>query len=143
MESKERPREHSASGSKSLRLVLWITQILLAVSFGMAGWMKGTYEIPTLAMYVPWADDVPRMLVRFIGACEFLGALALVLPAATRVKPGLTPLAAALLALTMLFAIGFHIARGETHVLVMPLLLGLLSALVAWGRWSKAPILKR
>jgi hypothetical protein len=43
----------------------------------------------------------------------------------------------------MVFAVGFHLARGETQSLVMPLILGLLSAFVAWGRRYKAPIPQR
>lgn len=135
--------ERTANGTKSLRFVLWITQLLLAVMFGISGWMKSTYAAEQLAMYVPWSPDVPLALVRFIGAMEFLGALGLVLPSVTRVKPGLTSLAAAFLSLTMVFAIGFHLARGETASVSLPLILGLLAAFVAWGRWYKAPIAPR
>jgi putative oxidoreductase len=128
------------TGGRALRFVLWFTQLVLALVFGMAGWMKATFPLETLALYVPWSPHVPAVLVRLIGAAEFLGALALVLPALTRVKPGLTPLAAALLSLTMVFAIGFHLARGESFAVAMPLMLGLLALFVAWGRTTKAPI---
>jgi putative oxidoreductase len=135
--------EHTAHGTRSLRFVLWITQILLAFMFGMSGWMKSLYPLEQLVMYVPWSADVPAGLVRFIGVAELLGALGLVLPAATRVRPGLTTIAAALLALTMVFAIGFHLARGETGAVTMPVLLGLLSGFVAWARQNRAPITPR
>jgi putative oxidoreductase len=131
---------NSRPATKSLRFVLWITQLLLAVVFGMAGWMKATYDLTELAMYVPWSPDVPTVLVRFIGISEFLGALALVLPALTRVKPMLTPLAAGLLALAMVLAVVFHLVRGESYAVAMPLILALLSAFVAWGRAKKAEI---
>lgn len=130
-------------GDKSLRFVLWITQALLAFVFCMAGWMKVTYAPEMLALYVPWAPDVPLALIRFIGAAEFLGGLGVVLPTLTRVKPRLTVLAAALLAVTMLFAAAFHLVRGENHAIVMPLMIGLLATFVAWGRSSKAPIAPR
>lgn len=128
------------SGTRSLRFVLWITQLVLALTFVMTGWMKLTYPFPELGMYVPWANSVPAWLVRFIGACELLGAAGLVLPALMRVKPGLTPLSAALLALVMLFAIGFHLARGEAAATPMPLVLFLLAAFTAWARRARAPI---
>jgi putative oxidoreductase len=127
-------------GSVPLRFVLWLTQIVLAFVFGMAGWMKATYPLDALAMYVPWSPHVPELLVRFIGTVEFLGAIGLILPSLTRIKPMLTPLAAALLSLTMIFAIGFHLARGETHAIVLPLMLGTMGLFVAWGRGKKAPI---
>jgi hypothetical protein len=117
--------------------------LVLAAMFAISGWMKATYGPMELAMYVPWSPDVPVALVKFIGICEFLGAFGLVVPALTRVRPWLTPLSAAALTLVMVFAVGFHLARGETQSLVMPLILGLLSAFVAWGRRYKAPIPQR
>ena len=60
-----------------------------------------------------WPAAVPAPLVRFIGVAEFLGGLGLILPAATRVKPMLTPLAGVGLAVAMLLAAGFHTSRGE------------------------------
>ncbi len=133
-------RTANNNGTKALRFVLWITQLLLVLMFGMSGWMKSFYSPEQLVMYVPWSADVPHLLVRFIGAGELLGAAGLVLPSLTRIKPGLTALAALFLALTMVFAIGFHLARGETAAVTMPLLLGLLAAFVAWARHYRAPI---
>lgn len=130
-------------GTRSLRFVLWITQLVLALTFAMSGWLKLTYPLPELGMYVPWANSVPEWLVRFIGASEVLGAAGLVLPALTRVKPGLTPLSAALLAVVMLFAAGFHLARGETAAVALPLVLFLLAAFTAWARAARAPILPK
>jgi hypothetical protein len=81
--------------------------------------------------------------VRFIGVAEVLGGLGLILPAATRILPWLTPVAAAGLALDMLLATLVHLVRGEVGLVVVPLLLGLLAALVAYGRWRVVPILAR
>jgi hypothetical protein len=55
----------------------------------------------------------------------------------------LTPLASLGLALVMLLASLDHLSRGEFARLLVPVLLGALSALVAWGRWRQAPILAR
>ena len=81
--------------------------------------------------------------MRVIGVAELLGALGLILPAATRVKPMLTPLAASGLATVTLLAAIFHISRGELGALPIPLVLGGLAAFVAWGRAAKAPIAPR
>jgi hypothetical protein len=80
------------------------------------------------------------MLVRFIGISELMGAIGILLPAALRIRPRLTPLAAAGLALVMALAILFHLARGEAQVIAVPLVLGALSAFVAWSRFRKAPV---
>jgi putative oxidoreductase len=80
-------------------------------------------------------------MVRFIGACELAGAVGLILPAATRIRPMLTPLAASGLVVVMLLAMAFHISRGEAaQALPINLTLGALAAFVAWGRFRKAPI---
>jgi len=56
-------------------------------------------------------------LVRFIGVSELAGALGLILPAATRIRPGLTPLAALGLSTIMALAMLFHLVRGEPQAL--------------------------
>lgn len=119
---------------------LWAAQVLLAVMFGIAGVMKSTQPITALSGTVPWSTDVPEALVRFIGISELAGAVGLILPALTRIRPGLTPLAALGLVVVMLLASGFHILRGELGALPITFLLGGLAAFVAWGRWTKAPI---
>jgi uncharacterized membrane protein YphA (DoxX/SURF4 family) len=125
---------------KGWNISLWVAQVLLAVAFGMAGFMKMTQPIAELAQKMVWPGDVSPALVRFIGVSEFAAALGLILPAATRIKPALTPLAGAGLVLIMLFAAIFHAARGEFGALPMNFVLGALAAFVAWGRLRKAPI---
>jgi putative oxidoreductase len=135
--------EHSSVPSKSraLNVSLWIVQGLLALAFALAGIMKTSTPIAELATRLPWTADVPAALVRFIGTAERLAAACLILPAATRVRPGLTALAAAGLALGMALALAFHAMRGELgHAAPLNLLLGGLAAFVAWGRFKKAPI---
>ena len=126
-----------------MRYVLWVLQVLLGLAFLAAGGMKLILPYAELAQQMAWVSDVPEWLVRFIGVAEVLGGLGLILPAATRILPWLTPLAAAGLALDMLFATLFHLVRGEVGVGVVPLLLGLLAALIAYGRWRMVPILAR
>jgi len=109
----------------------------------MAGFMKGTTPIAELSQKLPWTAQVPEALVRFIGASELLGALGLILPAATRIKPSLTPLAAALLVVVMILAAGFHVLQGEPKMMGPSVVLGLLAATVAYGRLRKAPISPR
>ena len=130
----------TARASKRLHIALWTVQILLALVFAVTGAMKVTQPIETLPASLA---GVPLPLVRFIGVAELLGAAGLILPAATRIAPALTPLAGLGLTLVMLFASLVHVSRGEpTHVL-LPVVLGALSALIAWGRWTRAPIATR
>jgi hypothetical protein len=133
----------NVSTNKALNIGLWTTQVLLAAAFFMAGSGKATAPIAELAVKMAWVTAVPEAMVRFIGTAELLGAVGLLLPALTRIKPWLTPLAAAGLVTIMALAIPFHISRGEAPFTLVNLVLGGLAAFVAWGRYQKAPIAPR
>lgn len=126
-----------------MKYALWIVQILLALAFLTAGWMKLTMPIEQLAQSMVWPGDIPAGLVRFIGLAELAGALGLVLPALTRIQPQLTPLAGAGLALVQFLAIGFHLTRGEFSYLGINIVLLALAAFAAYGRWKLVPITPR
>jgi putative oxidoreductase len=125
--------------SKGLHYGLWAVQGLLGLAFGMAGLMKMTQPLAELGKNMAWVNDL-GMGTRFIGASEFLGALGVILPAALRIMPKLTGVAAAALTLVMVLAMGWHVKAGDAAHLAPSLVLGLLSAFVAWGRLVKAPI---
>ena len=130
----------TTKNNKAINISLWIAQGLLAAMFIMAGAMKSTQPIEALAEMLPWANEVPSALVRFIGISEVLGGLGLLLPALLRIKPILTPIAAAGLVVVQVLAAGFHVSRGENEVIGMNIMLVLVAAFIAWGRTKKAPI---
>ncbi len=101
------------SPSKGLYIALWIAQVLLAGMFIMSGFMKVSQPIDQLSGMLPWANQVPSGLVRFIGISEVLGGLGLILPSLLRIKPVLTVWAALGLVAVMIFAAIFHATRGE------------------------------
>jgi len=128
---------------RGLHIALWVAQVILAVMFGMAGFIKTTQPIDQLAKNIPWSVVVGLPLTRFIGVSELAGAVGVILPAATRILPRLTPIAASALTLVMVLALGYHVTHGEFQMLPLPLGLGCLAAFVAWGRFMKAPIAAR
>ncbi len=130
--------------SKGWNIGLWVAQALLAAMFLMAGatkLMSGSAEL--VAMDMGWAENAPFLLIKFIGLAEVAGGLGLILPAATRIMPNLTKLAAAGLAVIMVLAAGLHIVRGEFEVVPVNVILFALAAFVIWGRTNKAPIAPR
>lgn len=133
----------STPARRGLHIGLWVVQGLLAFAFTGSGLMKLTTPHDALAAQMPWAADAPSFLPPFIGAAEVAGALGLILPSAFRIQPILTPVAAALLALVMALAVGTHVVYGEFGAMVPGLVLGGLSAFVAWGRSTKAKIAAR
>jgi uncharacterized membrane protein YphA (DoxX/SURF4 family) len=126
-----------------VNIVLWIVQALLGLFSLAAGWNHGLRPLSDTIQSSPWAADVPVALVRFIGFAELAAGVGLVLPAATRVWPILTPLAAVGLAVIMGLAIAFHIMRGEANVIALHIVVVALCVFVAWGRVQRVPILPR
>jgi hypothetical protein len=137
------PLASAARPSKALHIGLWVAQVLLALAFTSAGAMKLTQPIAVLAAKMVWPGAIPEGLVRFIGLSELLGGLGMILPAATRIKPALTPLAGIGLTTIMILAAVFHLSRGEAPMMPVNLALGGLAGFVAWGRLKKAPIAPR
>lgn len=129
--------------NKGLNITLWIAQILLAGIFGMAGWSHAAQPISDLVKMYPWIANAPEALVRFIGFSELAGALGLLLPALTRIKPILTPWAGIGLAVIMVLASAFHFSRGEMFMVPFTLLFAAIASFVAWGRFRKVPISDR
>ena len=126
-----------------MRIFIWILQVALAGLFLMAGFAKGFQPVEALHANISWARDIPLWVPRLAGFSEILGAIGVILPAVTRIKPGLVPLAAGGLALVMALAIVFHLTRGEFGLLVGPLALFALAAFVGFARLKLAPIAPR
>ena len=123
-----------------MTIVLWIVQVLLALAFIMAGFMKAFQPIEKLRERMSWARHVAPGLVRLIGTLEVLGALGLILPVATHILPWLTPVAALGLVLTMIVAAVVHLRLKEASHAGIPLVLLLLSLFVAIGYLVIVPV---
>jgi hypothetical protein len=121
-----------------MNALLWTAQILLALFFGAAGYSHALMPFADAAKAAPWLADMPRGLSRFIGVAELAGALGVVLPTMTRIRPSLASIAAGGLTIMMMLAIAFHLSRGESRIIGMHLVAGAMAGLVAWGR-AKRP----
>ena len=119
-----------------MNVALWIVQALLALMFLWAGGIKLVLPIEEMTKQLP----LPGLFLRFIALCEVLGAIGLILPGLLRIRPGLTPLAAAGLLIIMIGATVVTLMTGDVAMALIPLVVGLLSAFVAYGRWRLAPL---
>ena len=115
--------------------MLWIVQVLLALLFLFAGGAK--LVLPPEALKGPVA--LPVLFLRFIGICEVLGALGLILPGLLRIRPSLAPLAAAGLVIIMLGATVTNLMGDGVALGLITLIVGLLAAFIAYGRWRVTP----
>jgi uncharacterized membrane protein len=120
----------------TMNKTLWIVQALLAALFLFAGGMKFAMPAAELAKVSPF----PVAFIWFIGVCEVLGAIGLIVPALTRIRPSLTPLAAAGLTIIMVGAVVSTVAVGPAAPAIIPGMVGVFAAFVAWGRNRLAPL---
>ena len=116
-----------------MNIALWIVQALLAALFLFAGGMKLIMPIEEITKQMP----LPGLFLRFIALCEVLGALGLILPGLLRIRPGLTPLAAAGLVIIMIGATVVTLMTSDVAMALIPLVVGILCAFVAYGRWCR------
>jgi hypothetical protein len=138
-----RTNRETQPSSKALHVALWIIQVLLAITFiGTALW-KAVTPIAELAAQMPWMGQVSPAFLYATAVFDLLAGLGVVLPAVTRIKPGLTVLAALGGAALMLGAILFHVSRGEAANTPFNFVLIAFWLFVAWGRRAKAPIAPR
>lgn len=127
------PLEHNPERSRKrpvMNYVLWTVQVLLALLFLFAGGAK--LALPAEAMKGPVA--IPVLFLRFIGVCEVLGGLGLILPGIFRTARGLTPLAAGGLVIIMIGATVVNFISAMVPVALFTFVIGLLAAFVGYGR---------
>ncbi len=118
-----------------MNILLWILQVMLALLFLYAGGMKLVISPEVLAsMGSPNQVHLPGLLMKFIGLCEVLGGLGLVLPGLLRIRRGLTPAAAAGLVVIMIGAVVLTFIGDGLAASLVPLVSALLLAFIAYGR---------
>ena len=127
----------STSSARTANRVLWTAQILVALLFLFAGSMK--FIMPAEKMQ-QGPIVFPLAFMYFIGICECLGALGLVLPAATRIWTGLTPLAAAGLTIIMIGATTVSILAMGIAAGIFPAVVGVITIAIAYGRTRVVPV---
>jgi uncharacterized membrane protein len=127
----------SCMNTKGLSRVAWLLQVLLAVFFALG---SGAPKLLVPADQLPMPIPLPQAFLWFIGVCEVLGGLGLLLPALTRVRPALTPRAAACLAVLTVCATAYQLLAHQPESAVFALILGGLAAFVAYARWRLVPL---
>jgi hypothetical protein len=122
-------------------LLLWVGQALLALAFLQVSYGHSlAFAQWSSRPGMGWMAAVGRGRMQMIAGLEFLGAVGLILPAALRILPWLTPLAAACLAALMGFAVAFHLRRpAEGRNIVLNVILGAIALLIVYGRIVVAP----
>ena len=118
-----------------MKYTMWTIQGLLAALFVFAGAMKFVMPIEEMTKQTGLSGS----FLHFIGVAELLGGLGLVLPGLTNIRPGLTPLAAACLTIIMIGATVVTLRSEGAAAAIFPLVVGVLCAFLAYGRWWLLP----
>src|SRR3954470_779614 len=100
-------RESPRTG-RGMNYLLWTIQVLLGVLFLFSGVMKFVMSVAEMTKEIA----LPGWFLHFIGICEILGGLGMILPGLLKIRPGLTPLAAAGLVIVMIGATLINLKTG-------------------------------
>ncbi|NKQ52290.1 DoxX family protein [Amycolatopsis sp. K13G38] len=114
-----------------------LVQGLLALVYLAAGGLKVVRRREELVATgnLDWMKDSSDAGVKAVGLVEILGALGVILPWLTGIAPILTPIAAAGLVVVQIGALRVHLVRDERRPLPANVLLLLLAAFAAVGRF--------
>ena len=130
----------SNNPSRGMIIGLWTAQVLIFLPFVIIGAMKIFMPVDQLAAMWAWPGEYPVWFLRGIGVIDVAGGVGVLLPALTKIKPGLTIVAAWCSLVLQICAIAFHFSRGEAdHTPLNWILVGLL-VFVLWGRTKVAPL---
>ena len=127
----------STSSARTTNRLLWTAQTLAALLFLFAGSMK--FIMPADKMQ-QGPVSLPIDFIHFIGICEILGALGLLLPGITRIRTSLTPLAAAGLTIIMVGAVSVSVVAMGAAAGIFPAVVGVVTSWIAYGRTRVVPL---
>ena len=124
-----------------MNVLLWVLQVALAL-LSLGGGAYKMFMFDELAKE-PAMGALSRGGWGALGVFEMLCAVLLVVPAASNWMPVLTPLAAAALALESLALAGLYarysLKLTATNPMVWVVVMGLMAAFVAYGRYALRP----
>ena len=121
-----------------MNLVLWVAQVILGLAFFGAGFDQA-FVYDDAGRRMAWVAALPKKMAVALGVLEMIGAIGLIVPAWTGIMPWLTPTAALALAVLMAVAIMYHVRRNEIPQIAFSATFGIVSAVVAVGRFFIAP----
>jgi len=123
--------------------LLWALQWVFGIYWVTIGALH--FVLPDgLPAQMSWMYDLSPTLHAVSGIFEILGGLGLILPAVTRRRTELVPLAALGLAIVMVGAMVWHVDHGSLattgplNAVIMAVML-----FIAWGRSRRAPLVAR
>ncbi|HUN83046.1 MAG TPA: DoxX family protein [Terracidiphilus sp.] len=122
-----------------MNILLWVLQVLAALLYSSSGVMK-VFLFDKVSKDVPSFGALPRPLWTALGILELLGTIALILPSVLHSHTNLVTLAAIVLCVESLLFIWVHMKYTEKTPIIMSVVLGIIMAFIAYGRFALAPL---
>jgi len=117
-----------------MNTALWTVQIFLGTMMLLLGGTKAFQRVELLSKFT-WTTHSSIEFIRFVGISELLIGAGLILPQVTGILPTLTSLAAVCLCVIMVFAIAEHVRHKEAYEIWKNVIIIILAAFVAIGRF--------
>ena len=115
-------------------IALWIIQIILAIKLASVAFTHGLrHSMPTMQAAIQKMGKLSIPLLYGVAVCNLLGAVGLILPGR------IASVTAAIVAILMLLSIFFHVRSREKPNVFVSVILFILAAFVAYGRWALVP----
>jgi hypothetical protein len=122
-----------------MNILLWALQVVGALLYGASGVMK-VFMFDKVSEGVPSFGALPREAWKALGILELVCTVGLIVPAALHSHPALTVVAAAVLTVESLVLVWVHAKYREITPIVLSGVLGLLMAIIVYGRMVLKPI---
>jgi len=122
-----------------VNILLWVLQVALAL-LCISGGAFQILKIEELQKGVAAMRELPRGLWAFLGAFGCLAGLALILPGAIDVLPGLTAIAAAAVAAQSILISAFYVRYGDRSPLPYSVIMAVMAAFISYGRFALNPL---
>ena len=122
-----------------MNILLWVLQGLAALLYGASGVMK-VFLFEKVSAGVPSFGAMPRGAWTVLGVVELVCSVGLVAPGALHWEPGVTVVAAGVLAVESLVFVWVHLKYKEATPIVMSAVLGLLMLFIVYGRMVLRPL---
>lgn len=120
-----------------MSIALWIIQALLAW-FAVAGGYFQLFKFNDLKTTVVAMQQLPQAVWAVLGVVGIVAGIGLIVPAAFKLLPMVTPIAAAVMLVHSLLIAALYLYFGDKAPLPYVLVMALLAAIILFGRLKLA-----
>lgn len=122
-----------------MNILFWILQVVLAL-LCISGGAFQIFKLEELQKGVAAMRELPQGLWAVFGAVNILAGLGLILPAALKIAPSVTPISALVVAVESALISALYVYYGDRPPLSYSVAMAVLAAFIAYGRLALQPL---